>query len=132
MKPDEELEVFNCTMCGDCCYGRGGVRLTEAEAAEAADYLRLSLADLKRLYLGGGEPPWEARVDLEGYCMFRHPGGAGCIIHPVKPAICRLWPFLPGPLKDESAFNDAKAACPGLADDLNWADFKAAWAAEQE
>ena len=121
-------DVFECRQCGSCCFGRGGVRLTPAEAEETADYLRIRLDELKRLYLAGGEPPWEVRVDPEGFCLFHQPQGARCLIHPVKPAICRLWPFLAGPLKDESAFNDAKESCPGLPADLNWADFKTAWA----
>ena len=119
---------FDCRQCGSCCFGRGGVRLTRAEAGETADYLRIGLDELKRLYLADGEPPWEVRVGPEGYCLFHQPQNGQCLIHAVKPAICRLWPFFPGPLKDESAFNDAKAACPGLPADLTWADFKAAWA----
>lgn len=121
-------EVFECRQCGSCCFGRGGVRLTQAEAEEAAAYLRIGLEELKRLYLIDGRPPWEVRVDLEGFCMFHQPQGARCLIHPVKPVVCRLWPFLPGPLKDESAFRDARESCPGLDDDLSWEDFKDAWA----
>jgi len=124
-KPEE---IFECRQCGCCCFGRGGVRLTLAEAEETADYLRIGLDELKRLYLADGEPPWEVRVDFEGFCLFHQPQGARCLIHPVKPRICRLWPFLPGPLQDEDAFKDARDSCPGLADGLKWEDFKAAWA----
>ena len=129
-RPDgaRPLWDFDCQQCGYCCFGKGGVRLTLAEAEETADYLRIGLSELKRLYLADGEPPWEVRVGPEGYCLFHQPQNGQCLIHAVKPAICRLWPFFPGPLKDESAFIDARESCPGLPDDLSWEDFKAAGA----
>ena len=59
-------EVFECRQCGDCCFGHGGIRLDEAEATEAAFYLKISLEALKKLYLERGEPPWKVRTDFEG------------------------------------------------------------------
>lgn len=124
-------DVFDCRQCGDCCFGHGGVRFTEAEAAEAAFYLHLSLDELKRLYLDAGPPPWNIRTDFEGYCLFRQADGR-CLIHAAKPEVCRRWPFLDGPLNDESAFNDAREACPGLSKEVSWEDFKSAWRLETE
>jgi Fe-S-cluster containining protein len=37
-----------------------------------------------------------------------------CRIHPVKPSICRAWPFLEGIVSAESIFQEARLACPGL------------------
>lgn len=126
----ESHEVFECRQCGDCCFGRGGVRLTAEEAEGVAVYLDLKPAELARLYLAPGEPPWEIRPDLEGYCLFRQASGL-CLIHPVKPPVCRRWPFLPGPMAEESAFLDAREACPGLRRDASWDEFKAAGAEEE-
>lgn len=122
-------DIFECRQCGDCCFGGGGVRLTEAEAEAAAFYLKINLDELKRLYLKAGEAPWEVLTDFEAYCRFRQADGR-CLIHAVKPEVCRRWPFLDGPLRDLSAFNDAKAACPGLKPEASWEDFRAAWEAE--
>jgi Fe-S-cluster containining protein len=129
--PESDDAVFECRQCGDCCFGRGGTRLDQAGSEAAARFLELDPAEFRRLYLAPGEAPWDIRTDFEGYCLFHQPGGH-CLIHPVKPPLCRLWPFLPGPLADESAFLEAKAACPGLARDLNWADFKTAGAETAE
>ncbi|MDR3037853.1 MAG: YkgJ family cysteine cluster protein [Candidatus Adiutrix sp.] len=118
-------KIFVCRLCGSCCLGRGGVRLDEAGARAAADFLELEPAEFHRLYLLPGPPPWDIRLDPEGYCLFHQPGGR-CLIHPVKPEICSLWPFLPALLTRESAFEEAKGACPGLRADLTWAEFKAA------
>ncbi|MDR1044311.1 MAG: YkgJ family cysteine cluster protein [Candidatus Adiutrix sp.] len=116
--------AFQCRQCGICCLGRGGVRLSRGEAGLVAAFLKISPADLFTLYLGAGPAPWEIRTGPDNYCLF-HQADGRCLIHPVKPGICRDWPFLPGPLKHESAFLEAKAACPGFSKELSWAEFLA-------
>ena len=37
-----------------------------------------------------------------------------CRVHPVKPFICRQWPFLPALLVDPDELENAKTACPGF------------------
>ena len=101
------------------------MRLNEAEAGKAAAFLDLDEAAFRNLYLEPGNPPWDIGLNQAGYCLFRQPGGS-CLIHPVKPAVCRLWPFLPPLMARESAFKEAGRACPGLKADLTWAEFKAA------
>ncbi len=123
--PRHGAGVFECRRCGVCCLGRGGVRLDADQAGEAAAHLHIPPAEFARLYLAPGSPPWDIRVGGDGFCLFHQPDGR-CRIHPVKPAVCRLWPFLPGPLNHREAFLDARAACPGLPPDLDWEDFKAA------
>ena len=118
--------AFKCRRCGTCCLGRGGVRLDEAEARAAAAFLGLDEDAFRRLYLDPGTP--DIGLDEAGYCRLRQLGGL-CLIHPVKPAVCRLWPFLPPLMARESAFLEAGHACPGLRAGLTWAEFKAAAAA---
>lgn len=95
------------------------------EAQAAAAFLGLSEADFRRFYLEPGSPPWDIGLDKAGLCLFRQADGL-CLIHPVKPAVCRQWPFLPSLMARESAFQEARSACPGLRSDLTWAEFKAA------
>lgn len=116
--------AFECQRCGQCCRGRGGVRLDAEEAARAAAFLGLEPGEFRR-FLAPGEAPWDIICAENGFCVFSGPDGF-CRIHPVKPKICCQWPYLPGPLRVESAFVEAKAACPGLARDLSWAEFKEA------
>jgi Fe-S-cluster containining protein len=116
--------VFECRRCGACCLGRGGVRLDEKQAGEAAAWLRLSPADFTRRYLAPGPPPRDVLTGNDGFCLF-HQADGRCRIHPVKPDVCRQWPFLPALLTRDRAFLEAGQACPGLAPDLTWAEFKA-------
>ena len=101
------------------------MRLDVEEAAAAAALLGLDEAAFHRLYLEPGSPPWDIGLSGTGRCRFQKPGGL-CLIHPVKPAVCRIWPFLPPLMARESAFMEAGRACPGLAAGLTWAEFKAA------
>lgn len=117
--------IFECRRCGTCCLGRGGARLDEAQAEKVAAHLGLPLADVARLYLDPGPPPWDIGVGDDGFCLFHQPDGR-CRIHPVKPEVCRQWPYLQALLTRESAFSDALQACPGLRPGLTWAEFKAA------
>lgn len=105
------------------------MRLNEAEAASAAEFLNMELDDFRRDFLDfpgrEGAPPWDIGCGENGKCLFSQADGR-CLIHPVKPEVCRAWPYLPGPLRVESAFLEARAACPGLRHDLNWEGFKEA------
>jgi Fe-S-cluster containining protein len=58
----------------------------------------------------------------DGVCVFLMPGGL-CRVHPVKPFICRQWPFLPAILMDPDELENAKTACPGLNPGCNHKDF---------
>ena len=102
------------------------MRLGQAGTQAAAAFLNLDESAFRRLYLEPGEPPWNIGLDETGICLLRQFGGL-CLIHPVKPSVCRLWPFLPHILNRESAFQDARCACPGFRPDLTWPEFQAAW-----
>ncbi len=119
-------DVFECRQCGACCLGRGGVRLTVARAEDAAAFLGLPADEFAQRCLAPGPPPWDIRIGDDGFCIFHQPDGR-CRIHPAKPDTCRQWPYLPALLTRESAFLDARQACPGLSPNLTWAEFKAAW-----
>jgi Fe-S-cluster containining protein len=49
--------------------------------------------------------------------------GGLCQVHPVKPRICREWPFLKALVDHADEFEAAKGACPGLATDAAHLDF---------
>ncbi len=57
----------------------------------------------------------------DGVCVFLKDNRCG--IHPVKPFICRQWPYLPALLVNEDEFEAAKGACPGLRPDGKHEDF---------
>jgi Fe-S-cluster containining protein len=56
-----------------------------------------------------------------GVCVFMEDNR--CRVHPVKPFICRQWPFLPALLVDAEEFEGAKGACPGINPECSHEDF---------
>ena len=65
-----------------------------------ADYCRLS----------GGRPLLAQGPD--GYCIFWK---KLCTIHPVKPRMCRRWPFIESILVDPANWLAMAGSCPGMA-----------------
>lgn len=109
-------EFFECTQCGQCCKGYGGTYVSEADIAAIALFLGISSASFRKHYcsLSGGKPLLAQRSD--GYCIFF---GQNCSIHPVKPRMCRRWPFIPGVLADVGNWRAMADACPGIRADVD-------------
>jgi uncharacterized protein len=116
------VKAFECKQCGACCFGEGGISVDSAEAERIAGFLGITRESFLstycysthgRVYIGTGQ---------DRYCIFYHPERQ-CIIHPVKPGPCTLWPFYPALLRDRDAWDLAKDACPGLKPDSTFEDF---------
>jgi uncharacterized protein len=117
--------VFQCQQCGECCEGRGGILPTPNEIVLIAQFLKVFVAQLKQNFLESTPLGLAVKNKPTGGCIFNEQGR--CRIHPVKPRICRDWPFLPAILLHANEFEAAKAACPGLNPDSRHEDFLAWW-----
>lgn len=122
MEQNDKTPVFACRQCGECCRGDKGILVTPAEMAVLADFLGLSPEELQRRYLIAS--PLGPQVAAQnGACIFLEDNR--CRVHPVKPRICREWPFLPALLAHAEEFEAAKEACPGIAEGCRHQDFVA-------
>jgi Fe-S-cluster containining protein len=79
---------------------------------QMAALLSMSVADFYRNYVEGSAMGPRLTVE-NGVCVFLMEGNL-CRVHPVKPFICRQWPFLPALLVDPDELEHAKGACPGI------------------
>lgn len=112
MRWDEEApDLFVCRRCGDCCKGYGGTVVDERDIAAIARFLNQTpdgvregfcLPAGKRFLLGQRE---------DGYCVF---WDGLCRIHPVKPRMCRRWPFIESLLRDPGNWRVMASVCPGM------------------
>ncbi|MBI5063840.1 MAG: YkgJ family cysteine cluster protein [Desulfatitalea sp.] len=109
-------DFFECTQCGQCCKGYGGTYVSDADIAAIAQFLGLSIASVRNrnCVLSGGKSLLAQRPD--GYCIFF---GQNCGIHPVKPRMCRRWPFIPGVLVDVGNWRAMADSCPGIRADVD-------------
>jgi Fe-S-cluster containining protein len=121
MQRHEKSRVFACQQCGECCHGDKGILVTPAEITALAAFLDLSQDELQRRYLIHS-PLGPQVASRGGACVFL--ADNRCRVHPVKPRICRDWPFLPALLAHADEFEAAKEACPGLHPDCSHADFR--------
>jgi Fe-S-cluster containining protein len=107
---------FKCRQCGKCCRGYGGTYLAERDIERIARYME---SDPDRFVdqfcnISGNRPVLAQRQD--GYCVF---WDQLCTIHPVKPLMCRKWPFLECILVDSINWPTMSNSCPGIRTDAD-------------
>ncbi len=108
-------DIFNCQKCGDCCLGYGGTFVTEEDIENIAGYIHADPQCFVKQYCQmSGSRPVLAQGE-NGYCVF---WDGECTIHPVKPRMCRSWPFINGVLMDVENWYVMAASCPGIRTDI--------------
>ena len=87
-----------------------------------AALLGVATDEFCRLYVEASDMGPRLTVADNGFCVFLMEGNL-CRVHPVKPFICRQWPFLPALLLDADEMEHAKTACPGINPACSHEDF---------
>lgn len=107
--------AFQCKKCGDCCKGYGGTYLTQDDIASIAEFIHANPDTFIEEYcqISGGKPV--IRQNKTGYCTF---WDKVCTIHPVKPKMCREWPFIRPVLTDIRNWEIMAGSCPGIHTDI--------------
>lgn len=109
--PSENDEIFSCLKCGDCCKGYGGTYVTPQDILALSAFLQTDPDRFVPDYctMSGGNPVLAQRPD--GYCIFFE---RVCRVHPVKPRMCREWPYIRSVLIDPDNWEIMAASCPGI------------------
>lgn len=103
--------LFACTLCGDCCQGYGGTYLSEADIDAIARYLGVPRDRLIAHYTHRSGSRRLIAQGNNGYCIF---WDKLCTIHPVKPDMCRQWPYIRSILVDVGNWRAMAASCKGM------------------
>ena len=108
-------QIFTCQKCGECCRGYGGTYVSQEDIVRISEYLN---SDPRRFVddfcqLSADRPLLAQRQN--GYCVF---WDRLCTIHPVKPKMCKKWPFIESLLVDVNNWQIMASACPGIRADL--------------
>lgn len=108
-------QIFTCQKCGECCRGYGGTFVAKEDIANISEYLNIDPNHFVTNFcqLSGGKPVLAQRQN--GYCIF---WDKLCAIHPVKPRMCKKWPFIESLLVDMSNWQKMASSCPGIRTDL--------------
>lgn len=109
-------DIFDCQQCGDCCKGFGGTYVSPEDVRAIAAFIHFDpqLFLEKYCQLSGGKPVLAQAEN--GYCVFWK--DKICTIHPVKPRMCKAWPFIPNVLKDPQNWLIMAGFCPGIRTDV--------------
>ncbi|HUV78852.1 MAG TPA: YkgJ family cysteine cluster protein [Desulfobacterales bacterium] len=115
-------DIFKCQQCGDCCKGFGGTFVTEKEIEKIAASVHTDPKTFVEKYcqVSGGKPLLTQGRDR--YCIF---WDGRCSIHPVKPRMCKNWPFLKSILADINNWHIMASLCPGIRTDVPDSTIKA-------
>jgi Fe-S-cluster containining protein len=107
--------LFECRLCGDCCKGYGGTFVNREDIEAISRYIGTDARKFVTEYcqLSGKRPVLAQGTD--GYCIF---WDKVCTIHPVKPLMCRRWPFLKSVLVDSTNWQTMANSCPGIRTDV--------------
>lgn len=101
------LEHFECEQCGQCCRIHSiGVRITRKEAEQLAQRAQLGLKEYLKDVLEDGDTliiPQPCRYLMDNRCM----------VHDIKPSVCRKYPFNRYKEVDRDTAWVIIAGCPG-------------------
>lgn len=116
------MKAFQCQMCGTCCQGEGGIFLNAMEIEEIARFLGVTPQAFLSRYCEEKHGRVYITTGRDKFCIF-FDREKNCLIHPVKPERCELWPFYPAIVSDEENWEMAKDACPGINPDCSFEEF---------
>ncbi len=116
------MKAFDCKMCGQCCYGKGGIIVSDVEVERIAQFLNIDPEEFKSKYTEVRNNQRMLEAGENGFCVF-FDKEKQCLIHTVKPDICYLWPFYDANMNDEYSWDMAKDACPGINPDATFDEF---------
>ena len=111
----EPGDVFQCLKCGDCCHGFGGTVISAEDSRAIAEYTGIDPDRFATDYCVQSGERTLLSQGPDGYCVFWK---KICTVHPVKPRMCRQWPFIDSILVDPRNWLIMADSCPGMRTDL--------------
>ena len=108
-------DLFHCQKCGECCKGYGGTYVTSDDILAISKFIGVDENEFVEKYckMSGKKPLLAQKKD--GFCVFFD---EQCTIHPVKPKMCKAWPFIQSVLKDVQNWHIMAGFCPGMRTDM--------------
>ncbi len=124
-------DIFECKLCGDCCEGFGGTYVSDDDIKKISEYIGFDPENFKQTYCDPSGSKFVLTRGKDGYCIF-FDSQKQCTIHPVKPYMCRAWPFLKTIIKNPENWDAMANACPGMKKNIPDKDLKEIVRCEKE
>ncbi|WP_457553465.1 YkgJ family cysteine cluster protein [Desulfobacula sp.] len=124
-------DIFECRLCGDCCKGFGGTYVTSQDIINICAYIHSDPEKFIDQYCDPSGSRHVLTLGKDGYCIF-FDKITSCTIHPVKPYMCKAWPFITPVLLHSENWNAMANSCPGMQKDVPHEDIKKIVAMKKE
>jgi len=110
-------DIFECQLCGECCNGFGGTYVTDKDILEIAAFINADPTTFVETYCDYSGSRLVLTLGANGACIF-FDTEKQCTIHPVKPYMCKAWPYIKTIIKNPENWNAMAGACPGIKKDI--------------
>ncbi|MBF0209860.1 MAG: YkgJ family cysteine cluster protein [Desulfamplus sp.] len=106
-------DIFQCVMCGDCCKGFGGTYVTDEDIEKIANFIQSDPIEFRAKFCDKSGSKYVLSQSETGRCIF-FDDKKKCTIHPVKPRMCRNWPFIQTVVSHPENWDTMANSCPGM------------------
>ena len=106
-------DIFQCTMCGECCTGFGGTYVSEQDIIKISAFIHCDSAKFTEKFCAVSGSKYVLTLSENGKCVF-FDTEKQCTIHPVKPDMCKAWPFIRTVANHPENWNAMAGSCPGM------------------
>lgn len=110
-------DIFACRQCGDCCTGFGGTYVTQQDILNISAYINFNPETFADRYCDPSGSRKVLTLGKDGCCIFFDKKDQ-CTIHPVKPYMCKAWPFIQPVILYPENWNVMANSCPGMKKDI--------------
>ncbi len=112
-------DMFKCQKCGDCCNGFGGTYVSEPDILNISAFINIKAKNFITKYCDMSGSGYVLTLGKDEYCIF-FDKIKQCTIHPVKPYMCKAWPFIQTLIKYPENWNVMANSCPGMKKNVDY------------
>ena len=103
---------FECQRCGACCTGESGfIFVDKSEIVQLARYVSQDISCFIDEFLYPFRNGYSIKEHADGQCFFYQDG---CVVYPVRPAQCKIFPFWFENLRSLKKWRRVTKECPGI------------------
>ncbi len=106
-------DIFQCKQCGECCNGFGGTYVTKEDIKNIAEYIHIDIEKFISDFCDTSGRKYVLTQGKDDKCIF-FDSKKQCTIHPVKPYMCKAWPFIQAIVKFPENWDAMAGSCPGM------------------
>ena len=110
-------DIFICQECGACCKGFGGTYISEDDIKKISNFIDTDPEIFLNKFCTMSGSKYVLIQGKDENCIF-FDKEKQCTIHPVKPYMCKAWPFIKTIVSNPENWDAMAGSCPGMKKDV--------------